>query len=159
MASAQPQQHEVLTMTQAQTQAQTVEAPRKPVPQPDELSGPFFAGAGRGELLIMRCPACGAYLAPASRLCTECLSEGLEWVAASGRGTLYTYAVMHQRYHPGFFEELPYNLAVVELEEGPRLNSNVVGVANEDLRVGMALVVTFAAAGEGVSLPKFRPAS
>jgi uncharacterized OB-fold protein len=138
---------------------QTVDAPRKPVPQPDDLSRPFFEGAARGELMIMRCTACGAYLAPASRLCTECLNESLEWVAASGRGTLFTFAVMHQKYHPGFFGELPYNIAVVELEEGPRLNSNVVGVANDDLQVGMPLRVTFEEAGEGVTLPKFRPAS
>ena len=94
---------------------------------------------------------------PGSRACTECLSESLEWVPASGRATLFTFAVMHQRYHPGFFDEIPYNIAVVELEEGPRLNTNIIGVPNEGLRVGMPLVVSFEEVGEGVVLPKFRP--
>jgi uncharacterized OB-fold protein len=137
---------------------QSIDAPRKPVPQPDERSQPFFDGAQRGELMIQRCTACAAYLAPGSRACTECLSEALAWVAASGRATLFTFAVMHQQYHPGFVDALPYNLAVVELDEGPRLNTNVVGLANEELRVGLPLVVTFEDVGEGVTLPKFRPA-
>ncbi len=137
---------------------QSVEVPRKPIPQPDDMSRPFFEGARRGELIIQRCAACGAYLAPGSRACTECLGESLEWVPASGRATLFTFGIMHQRYHPGFFDELPYNIAVVELDEGPRLNTNVTGVANESLRVGMPLVVTFEDVGEGVALPKFRPA-
>ena len=136
---------------------QTVEAPRKPVPQPDDLSRPFFEGARRGELAIQRCDACEALLPPGSRACTECLSEALSWTAASGRATLHTFAVMYQRYHPGFADDIPYNIAVVELEEGPRLNTNVVGIPNEDLRVGMPLEVVFADAGDGVALPKFRP--
>src|SRR5436190_21819113 len=110
--------------------AEQVQAPSKPIPQPDDASRPFFEGAQRGELIIQRCTTCGAYLAPASRVCTECLSESLEWSPVSGRATLFTFAIMYQRYHPGFFDEIPYNIAVVELEEGPRLNTNVVGVAN-----------------------------
>ena len=136
---------------------QAVDAVSKPVPQPDDLSRPFFDGAKRGELCIQRCRDCRSFLAPGSRACSECLSEALEWVTASGRATLFTFAIMHQKYHPGFFSEIPYNIAVVELEEGPRLNTNVVGVANDDLRVGMPLVATFEEAGEGVVLPRFRP--
>lgn len=137
---------------------QSVEVPSKPIPQPDEPSRPFFDGALRGELMIQHCTSCSAFLAPGSRACTECLSEALEWVAASGRATLFTFAIMHQRYHPGFAAELPYNIAVVELAEGPRLNSAIVEVANDELRVGMPLVVTFDRVREDVALPKFRPA-
>jgi uncharacterized protein len=137
---------------------QSVERASKPIPQPDERSQPFFDGAKRGELMIQRCTACGASLAPGSRACTECLSEAIEWVPASGRATLFTFAVMHQKYHPGFFDELPYNITVVELAEGPRLNTNVVGIPNDQLRVGMPLVVTFEDVGDSVVLPKFRPA-
>ena len=138
---------------------QTVEAPKKPVPQPDDLSRPFFEGATRGELVIQQCEACGAFLTPGSRLCTECMSESVRWTAASGRARLHTFAVMYQRYHPGFADELPYNIAMVELDEGPRLNTNIVGLANEQITVGMPLVVTFEDVGEGVHLPKFRPAA
>ena len=137
--------------------AQRLDTPAKPIPQPDDASRPFFEGAQRGELMIQRCTACAAYLAPGSRACTECLSEALEWVPASGRATLFTFAIMHQRYHPGFADELPYNIAVVELAEGPRLNTTIVGVANAELRVGMPLTVTFDEVGDGVVLPKFKP--
>lgn len=136
----------------------TTEAPRKPMPEPDELSRPFFEGAQRGELMIQRCADCAAYLAPGSRVCSECMGEALEWVQASGRATLFTFAVMHQRYHPAFADDLPYNIAVVQLAEGPRLNTNIVGVANEDLRVGMPLVVTFESRDGQGALPRFRPA-
>ena len=130
-----------------------------PCPQPDDRSRPFFEGARQGELIIQRCAECRAYLAPGSRACTKCLSESLEWVPVSGRATLFTFAIMHQRYHSGFFAEIPYNIAVVELEGDPRMNTNIVGVPNESLRVGMPLVVTFEEVGEGVVLPKFRPVS
>jgi uncharacterized OB-fold protein len=131
--------------------------PRKPLPEPDEASRPFFEGAQRGELMIERCTTCGAHLAPGSIVCSECLGDALEWVRASGRGTLFSFAIMHQRYHPAFAAEIPYNIAVVELEEGPRLNTNIVGVPNEALQVGMPLVAGFEAESEEISLPRFRP--
>jgi uncharacterized protein len=136
---------------------QSVETAQKPVPEPDEASQPFFAGALQGTLMIQRCDSCGAFLAPGGHACTECLSEALAWVAASGRGTLHTFGIMHQRYHPAFAGEIPYNIAVVELAEGPRLNSNIVECRNEDLRVGMPLTVVFERMSADVAIPKFRP--
>lgn len=130
----------------------------KPIPEPDEYSAPFFDGAANNQLVIRHCKACDAFLAPAARICTECLGEDVEWRAVSGTGTLHTFGVMHQRYHPGFDGEIPYNIAVVQLKEGPRMQSNIVGCANGELRVGMALVATFEKVGEGVYLPKFKPA-
>lgn len=138
------------------TQATTAIA--KPVPEPDEHSAPFFEGAANGRLVIRHCNASDTFLAPASKVCSECLGEDVEWRAVSGRGTLHTFGVMHQRYHPGFDAEIPYNIAVVELEEGPRLQSNIVGCPTDQLRVGMALVATFERVGEGIFLPKFTPA-
>jgi uncharacterized OB-fold protein len=132
---------------------------QKPVPRPDDLSRPFFDGAREGALMIQRCKGCETHLPPGSRVCTECLGEEVDWVQASGRGTLFTFGIMHQRYHPGFVDDLPYNVAVVELEEGPRLNTNIVGVENEALRVGMPVEVVFEELTDEVSLPKFRPAS
>ncbi|MFN0096192.1 MAG: Zn-ribbon domain-containing OB-fold protein [Dehalococcoidia bacterium] len=129
----------------------------KPIPEPDEDSQPFFDGARAGKLMIMRCADCGAYRMPSRKHCDVCLSGNTEWVAASGRGSVRTFGVMHQKYHPGFFDELPYNLAVVELEEGPRLVTNLVDVENAAIRVDMPVVVTFTDYGD-VSLPKFRPA-
>ena len=135
----------------------TQEPAKKPVPESDEEWQPFFDGARRGALMIQQCTQCSTSLAPGTPLCTECLSESPQWVQATGRGTLFTFGIMHQTYHPGFLREAPYNVAVVELEEGPRLNTNIVDVANEDLEVGMPLEVTFEAVSDEVSLPKFRP--
>jgi uncharacterized OB-fold protein len=140
-----------MTTTAAQPQS-------KPIPQPDDASREFFEGAKRGELMLSRCNACSAWLHPAAPVCTECLGEDLGWERASGRGVVFTFGVMHQFYHPGFTDELPYNVAVVELEEGPRVQTNLVGVVNEAIRVGMPVQVTFEEQGEGVVLPKFRAA-
>lgn len=133
------------------------QAAGKPLPLVDDLWRPFFEAARRGTLLIMRCRACNAFLHPGSELCAECWSQDLAWVPASGAGTLFTFAVMHQRYHPAFHGEIPYNLAIVELDEGPRLHTNIVGVRNEDLCVGMRVQVTFERMSDEVTLPKFRP--
>jgi uncharacterized OB-fold protein len=137
---------------------QAVETPQKPIPEPDEASQPFFEAALREELVLPRCTDCGFFLSLGSRLCANCLSESIEWASVSGRGTLFTFGIMHQKYHPGFASDIPYNVAIVELEEGPRLQSNIVGIANEELRVGMPVVVTFERLSEDVALPKFRPA-
>ena len=81
------------------------------------------------------------------------------WTKASGRGKLHTYTILHRTLHPGFESRLPYNVAVVETEEGPFVFSNIVGCKNEDLRVGMPLEVTFDDAAPGLSIPKFKPAA
>jgi uncharacterized OB-fold protein len=131
-------------------------APQKPLPEADEASQPFFDGAMEGRLMLMRCTACGAYRFPSRMHCDVCLSTNVEWTAASGRGTVYSFGVMHQKYHPGFFPEIPYNLALIELQEGPRMVSNVVGTENANIRVGMPVMVDFER-HEDVAIPKFRP--
>ena len=132
------------------------DTPMKPLPLPDEASQPFFDGAMKGALMIMRCTDCGTARIPSRAHCDNCLSDRFEWEQASGRGKVHTFGVMHQKYHPAFFPELPYNLAVVELDEGPRLSTNIVNVKNEDIRVGMPVVVDFERYDD-VALPKFRP--
>ena len=130
--------------------------PQKPLPQADEASRPFYEGAMAGRLMIMRCTDCGAYRIPSRMHCDQCLSTNVEWVQASGKATIRTLGIMHQKYHPGFFGELPYNLALIELEEGPRMVSNVVGANNADLQVDMPVQVEFER-HEDVAIPKFRP--
>ena len=130
--------------------------PAKPIPEPDEASQPFFDGAREGRLMLMRCERCGTLRFPSRMHCDSCLSTEVAWVAASGDGTVRTFGIMHQCYHPAWAAELPYNLAVVELAEGPRLVTNLVGVANEEIAVGMAVRVDWEA-HEDVTLPKFRP--
>lgn len=128
---------------------------QKPLPLPDDASKPFFDGAREGRLMIMKCRDCGTVRFPSRQHCDNCLSDSTEWVQASGRGTVRTFGIMHQKYHAAF--PTPYNVAWVELEEGPRLPTNIVHVKNEDLHVGMRVVVEWEH-HEDVSLPRFRPA-
>ena len=131
-------------------------APVKPVSQPDELTEPFFAAGEEGRLLLATCAACGEMRLPTSPTCPICLGEGFEWTEVSGRGTVYTFAVMHQRYHPAWEPDLPYNIAVVELDEGPRMPANIVGVENEEIVVGMPVEVAWEREGDA-PVPRFRP--
>ena len=130
----------------------------KPVPVPDEISAPFFDGARQGKLMLQHCTSCDRWSFPVRERCPHCFAAALEWKAASGKGTLYTYTIMHQVMNPGFASSVPYNVSQVDLAEGVRMIANVVGIANTDLKPGMALEVVFEDVGEGVSLPKFRPA-
>jgi uncharacterized OB-fold protein len=131
----------------------------KPAPVPDEISAPFFDGARAGRLMLQHCTACDAWSFPVRERCPHCFAAKLEWRPASGRGSLYTFTVMHQVMNPGFASVVPYNVAQVDLAEGVRITSNVVGVGNDALRIGMALEVVFEEVGERVSIPKFRPAA
>lgn len=129
--------------------------PSIPVPEPDEASRPFFDGAAEGRLMLMRCARCQTWRLPARQHCDVCLSDEYTWEQASGRGVVRTFGIMHQRYHPAF--EVPYNVTIVELEEGPRIPTNLVGVANEDIAVGLPVEVVFERYDD-VTLPRFRPA-
>jgi len=131
------------------------ERPPKPIPEADAGSRPFFEGGMQGRLMLMRCRACRTWRLPSRLHCDVCLSDEFDWEQASGRGQVRTFGIMHQRYHPGF--DYPYNLAFVELEEGPRLMTNIVGVDNAAVYVGMPVTVEWEQ-HEDVALPKFRPA-
>ena len=126
----------------------------RPVPVPDEASAPFFEGAARGELMLQHCRACGAFMWPVKSRCVECFSADIEWSAASGRGELYSFVVVHQRY-PGFDE--PYVLATVATPEGVRFNTSIGGADPDDLRIGMQLEVVFDSVSDDVVVPRFQP--
>ena len=130
---------------------------QKPLPEPDDASRPFWDGAAAGRLMLMRCNSCRTWRLPSRMHCDRCLSTEVGWEQASGRGTVRTFGIMHQRYHPGFANDLPYNVTIVELDEGPRLPTNLVGVSNADIKVGMKVVVDWERHAD-VTLPKFRPA-
>jgi uncharacterized OB-fold protein len=129
----------------------------KPVPQADEESREFYEGARRHELMLMRCKSCRAWRLPSRPRCPDCWSTETEWAQASGRGTLYSFGIMHQKF-PGFADEGPYNYAVVELEEGPRIVSNIVGVPDDELRVDMPLVAYFDDVADDTTLVRFTKA-
>lgn len=131
--------------------------PQKPIPDVTPEMRPFFAAARRRELVVQRCNDCGALRFPAREICSGCLSSKSEWVTVSGRGEVFSFNVMHQIYHPGFATEVPYAVVVIRLAEGPKMNSNLIGVSPHDIRVGMPVRVVFEDLTDEVTLPKFAP--
>ena len=129
-----------------------------PIPVADEASEPFYAGAKEGRLMLLRCSQCGRHRLPGRGRCADCWSEQSEWVQSSGRGKLYSFGIMHQKYHPAFAEVTPYNYALVELDEGPRLITNIVDCPNEELRTDMPVEAVFDAVSEETTLIRFRRA-
>lgn len=129
----------------------------KPVPQPDSVTGTFWQAARQGRLVIQRCLNCGAHQFYPQASCRGCLSEDLEWVDAKGKGTIYTYTVVHRAPSRPFEPDVPYTVALVDLDEGCRMLSNIVEAGPEEVRVGMPVEIVFEEITPEISLPKFRP--
>ncbi|HEY4026266.1 MAG TPA: Zn-ribbon domain-containing OB-fold protein [Candidatus Dormibacteraeota bacterium] len=131
----------------------------KASPTPTPETQPYWDGASARELRIQRCTACREFYFYPRPFCPRCGSAAVEWVTVSGRAKLHSYVISH-RPAPGFEEEAPYAIAVVALEEGPRLMSNIVEIENtpENLVLDMDLEVTFQARGDRC-VPVFRPAA
>ncbi len=121
-------------------------------------SRPFWEAARRHELSLQRCRACARWVFYPRAVCPHCLADDLEWLRASGRGTLHTFTVVY-RGQRGFSLPAPYVIAIVELEEGPRLMTNLVGVAADptQIRIGMPVEIAFEDVLPEVALPRFRP--
>ena len=131
---------------------------QKPLPQPNADTKPFWDGCKEHQLRFQKCRNCGLVRWPPSIICPMCYSYDTEWIVASGKGKVYTFAVCHQAYYKVFENDLPYVTAVVELEGGPRLLSNIVGCSPEEVRCDMPVEVTWEDISEEFSLPKFKPA-
>lgn len=129
----------------------------KPLPRPTEDSAPFWAAALQGELRMQQCLDCRHVRFPPALLCARCLSERAEWTRLSGRGTVYSWVVVHQSQHPAFNPDAPYNVVIVELEEGPRLHGNLVGCPNDQIRIGMPVEVVFEKVSDDTALVRWRP--
>jgi uncharacterized OB-fold protein len=129
----------------------------KPLPAISSLSQPYWDGLRRHEFSLQRCDQCANIWYPPAPLCPRCWSRKFSWTTLSGRGRVNSWVVFHQAYFRGFESELPYNVAEVELDEGPRLLTNLVGIANADIRAGMPVEIVFERATEEITLAKFRP--
>ena len=129
-----------------------------PLPQPTPETREFWEGCRRGELILPRCRDCDRFHFYPRALCPYCWSTSLDSVKSSGRGRLYSYVINH-RPAPGFEERTPYIIAVVELEEGVRMLSNLVGVEPDPakLSLDMPVEVTFQEASDDITLPLFKP--
>lgn len=130
----------------------------KPMPRPTAVSQPYWDAARDHRLVAPRCRACGTLFLYPRATCPSCLGADLDWEQLSGRGRVYTFTVVRQAAHPAFTDEVPYVLAIVELDEGPRLLTNVVGCDPEAVRCDQRVEVDFDDAG-AVTVPKFRPAA
>ena len=128
----------------------------RPLPVPTSDSRPFWEGCRRHELLLPRCRPCGDYFFYPRLLCPRCLSKDLEWAKSTGRGKVYSFSVVHTRFF-GQPWEVPYAVAIIQLDEGVRMLSNVVECSPDDVTVGMSVEVVFEDVTQEVTLPKFRP--
>ncbi len=130
---------------------------QKPLPAISSLNKPFWDALKKHELRLQKCDGCGCVSYPPSPLCPQCWSRKSSWSRMSGRGRVNSWVVFHQSYYRGFDNELPYNVAEVELDEGPRLLTNLVGIANDQIYGGMPVEIVFEDVTSEVTLAKFRP--
>ena len=130
----------------------------KPLPAIDDLTKPFWHAAARHQLVVQRCQECNYFNHPPRPLCDACLSQRLEFVPVSGRGTVYSYTVMHQPNIAGFEKEVPYINVLVELDEQPRLFmvSYLPISEREKIRISGRVEVTFEKIDDEITLPQFR---
>jgi len=132
----------------------------RPLPNPNELdTGAFWQATKNGELGYQRCDDCNTVVFYPRRHCTGCLGSRLSWHVASGNASLYSFSVVRQSYHPFFRGRVPYAVAWVDLDEGPRLLTNIVGVKDpgKDLHIGQRLVLEWER-HDALAIPLFRPA-
>ncbi len=127
----------------------------KPVPHPSTLTQPYWDGLEAGVLRVQQCASCGKLRHYPRYLCDACHADEVTWKDCSGRGAIHSWMVAHHPFHPGFKEDLPYTLVVVDMEEGVRALGRFAGDAPR-LRLPVVLHVTRGA--EGVALPAFAPA-
>ena len=129
------------------------------IPPVSELTQPYWDAASKHQLVMQRCDNCGHLPFPPRAHCPSCGSADLLWSPVSGKGTVYSYTVAHRPPHPVFADLCPLAIAIVALEEGPTMMTNIINCDPGDLQVGMAVQVAFEAIDDSdVTLPVFVPA-
>ena len=135
----------------------TLDTMAKPLPRITDDNRPFWQACQRHELHLPHCVACArAYWSP-SPLCPFCFGDEVTWQRVSGNGRVSTFVVVHQKWFAAFAEDLPYNAVQVGLDEGPRLTSSLVEIANDQIEVGLEVEVVFDDITPDITLPRFRP--
>jgi uncharacterized OB-fold protein len=136
---------------------------RKPMPAITNAAKAFWDAAAQQQLSIQRCQDCRAWVWTPRPSCNECGSQKLDWTPTSGKGEIYSFTVIRQvvgrAASKAFEPDIPYVIAWVDLDEGPRLITNVIGCPVEDVKMGMKVTVQFEKASEKIWLPKFKPAA
>lgn len=128
-----------------------------PLPVPNADNQGFWDACRRGELRLQRCTACGAWRHHPRPICPACRSFAYEWALATGRGVVHTFTIVHRPTLPAFEAQLPYNVIVVRLDEGPLMVSNLIDAPADALRIGLPVEVVFQPLDDTIALPKFRP--
>lgn len=130
----------------------------KPLPQIDTWNRPFWEACADRRLIAQRCDASGTVWFPPAPVSPVTRTAAWSWVELSGRGTVWSFVVMHQNYFKGFADEIPYNVAQVRLDEGPMLITNIVDAGPGGIEIGMPVRVVFEPCTDAITLPKFTPA-
>ena len=128
----------------------------KPLPTVVGETRTYWEMCRQGQLMVQRCDSCNEYQFYPRGICANCWSENIRWVASSGKGTVWTYTVTYQNRTTGF-DQGPYVLALVELEEGVRMFTNIVECEPQAVTIGMPVEVTFVRATDQISVPYFKP--
>jgi len=128
------------------------------LPAATPLSQPYWDGARAHRLLFQRCRACATAWHPPMPMCPACHASEFDWQPASGGGSIYTFTVVHHPTHPAFQDQVPYVVAVIELDEGPRVVTNIKNCPPQAVRAGMRVNVFFEDVSESVTLPQAQPA-
>jgi uncharacterized protein len=131
--------------------------PGKLIPVSTAETEAFWAGCKQGELQFQRCGACAHYQFPPQTFCRHCAGDNLRWVTVSGRGKVLSYTIVHWSPNPAYAADAPYSLALIQLDEGPRMLTNIVGCPPGEVRIGMAVAVVFEQCSPNIMLPKFKP--
>lgn len=134
--------------------AEPASRPRRPRPTPTDDGTFFFEAAKSGKLMVQKCPACAHYQFPPHAACQKCQSFDMVPTEVSGRGEIYSFVVTHYPQVPAFDYPLP--VALIQLDEGPRMISNIVGTDPSDLAIGMGVAVTFVECDNDLTLPMFK---
>ena len=133
---------------------------KKPLPVPDPLTKTYWESVKAHAMQMQQCDACNKFVFYPRNVCPHCGSRTLSWKPVSGKGKVYGFTISHQKGMPAFGEEVPYTIAVVELAEGVRMMTNLVGIEPDPnkIKVGMEVVVQYDDVTEAITLPKFKPA-
>ena len=132
-------------------------AHKKPLPRINADNRYFWEGCRHQTLKFQKCRDCGHVRWPPADFCPACLSNIYDYLVSKGWGRIYTFAVYHQAFHPAFADDLPYTVAIVALDEGPRLLTNIVQCRSDEVKCGMRVTVVWDAVDETITLPKFKP--
>lgn len=128
-------------------------------PIPDAESAPFWSATLEGKLLVQECSMCGQRQLYGRSLCTKCHSPALAWIESSGRGTIYSRTIIRQNPSRSFKHLIPFVVALIDLDDGPRMMSNVVGTPAEDVKIGDRVRVVFETVSDAAALPLFEVVS